>query len=221
MVPFYWMILSKESWKNQNSSVICLLNNTTIETKDVCCTWINPYSEIWIHLTDQIKLGTFKRPTKKFSRWWYFSLPLFSVFGFKARPVSMYVVSSRQSSITETMLERGAVEVLAPFAPRIWVVRKENRQSRNWIKILKRGLEYLIKTVNHLVLTFLILISTKIDRFGTIITYSKVSNIPIYFQNIFLSNNGFSPNKSVTYAQRHSNSHNFQKLPNYLNKFTI
>ena len=44
-------------------------------------------------------------------------MPLFSVFGFKARPVSMYVVSSRQSSITETMLERGAEEVLAPFAP--------------------------------------------------------------------------------------------------------
>ena len=55
-------------------------------------------------------------------------MPLFSVFGFKARPVSMYVVSSRQSSITETMLERGAEEVLAPFAPRIWVVREENRK---------------------------------------------------------------------------------------------
>ena len=39
-------------------------------------------------------------------------MPLFSVFGFKARPVSMYVVSSRHSSIT--MLERGTEELLAP-----------------------------------------------------------------------------------------------------------
>ena len=72
---------------------------------------------IWIDLTDQIKLWTFKWPTKKFSKWWYFSLPLFSVFGFKARPVSMYVVSSRHSSLTETMLEWGAEEVLVLALP--------------------------------------------------------------------------------------------------------
>ena len=55
-------------------------------------------------------------------------MPLFSVFGFKARPVSMYVVSSRHSSIT--MLERGAEELLAPFAPGIWGKRSE-RETDN------------------------------------------------------------------------------------------